>query len=187
MADPVSIGVMTVGSIAASALGGAMQAGGHRAMGQSEAAMYEYRAGIAEMNKKIAEQNADYERAAGGVQAQQVALKHRERIGLTKTAQGASGLDVNKGSQKLVRESQQGVAKHDQDMVRSNAARRAYAYEVEAVSEGHNANLARMGAQHARRGGNLKAMGSLIGTATGVADKWIAGYGSGSLKGIGIG
>lgn len=187
MADPVSIGVMTAISIGASAAGGLMQAKGHSALGASEAAMYQYKAGIAEMNKQIALQNAEYERAAGGVQAQMVALRHRERQGITKTAQGASGLDVSSGSAKLVRDSQAAVAQHDQGMVRSNAARRAYAYEVEAVTEEHNANLAKMGAKHSLMKGKYGAIGSLIGTAAGVSGK-IAGAGqSGAFGAFGGG
>ena len=113
-----------------------------------EASQYEYqsnvaqyRSAVAQTNANIADQNATYERDVGEISAQQSGMKSRAELGAMKAQQGASGIDVNSGSSVDVRESMIELGTYDQAMIRSNAAHKAYAYEVEATQDRAQADL----------------------------------------------
>src|SRR5437879_3754547 len=168
MADPISLGLLAVSAVGTVA-GGLTQAAGARAAGDAQARQYQYQAGVADMNKKVADQNRDYAFAAGEVEAQQSGMKTRQEIGTQKTIQSASNLDVNTGSGADVRESQGAVGQENQNLIRSNAARRAYGYEVEAANATAQGQVYRMSADNARTAADYKVASSIIGTATSVA------------------
>jgi len=127
-----------------------------------------YQAGVAELNRKISLQNAAYERQVGRVEAQRVGMKYGQEIGRTRAIEGASNLDVTKGSPAAVQASEHALALQDQATTRANAARRAYGYETQATQYEAQRKLA-----------NAKAAwtipSSIIGTASSVADKWMMG------------
>src|SRR5438046_728171 len=116
MADPVTLGVAGI-SAGATILGGLNQAEGAKnqaaaaqfqgqaalLQGKAQSDLYNYQAGVALLNKQIAEQEADYARKAGEVQAQTSDMQTRFKIGITKAVQGASGLDVGGSSAQAVR------------------------------------------------------------------------------------
>jgi len=115
-----------------------------------EASQYEYnanvanyRAGVAKINADIAKQNASYERDVGEIQAEQSGMKTRADLGAMKAHQGASGLAINTNTAAHVRESMIEIGAYDQAMIRSNAARRAYGFEVEATQDLAQADLYR--------------------------------------------
>lgn len=179
MADPATLaGVGMAGSVAQGLLG----AFGANVKGEADASAYQYQAGIARINEGIAKSNADYERHVGEIQAQQEGMKTAQDIGGTKATQAGSGVDVNKGSAAAVRDTQLEVGQYDQAMIRSNAARKAYGYEVEAVSEEAKARMAESASSNARTGGKLGALTSLISAGGSVASKWMQ-YGSTFGKG----
>lgn len=171
MADPVTIGM------ALSAGGSLINAYGKASSGESTASMYQYQAGVAQMNKKIALQNADYARVTGEVEAQGSGMKTRALVGEIKAHQGASNIDVNSGSGVAVRDSQLEVGYQNQSIIRSNAARKAYGYEVEAAQAESQSQIYTMAARGSKTGGYIGAISSLIGGAGSVADKWYQ-YGS---------
>src|SRR5262245_10885336 len=138
MADPVTIGIAGLGM---TAMGSAVGAYGEWFGGESKGAMYDYQAGVALMNKQIAEQNAKYALYAGEVQAQQAGMKARYQIGEAKATQAASGLDVGSGSAAAVREGMYKIAQQDIGIIRTNAAKQAYGYQVEAASKQAEAEL----------------------------------------------
>jgi hypothetical protein len=185
--DPVSIGVMTAVSMAASAGGAFMSAKGAATQSQgaqqsalAQAGMYNYQAGVAKVNAQIARQNADYETNVGEVQAQQSGMKTRAQLGEIKAGQGASGLDVNSGSAVAVRESAQELGTYDASVIRSNAAKRAYGYEVEATQNESQAALFGMSAANAtsaagiaKETGGINVATSLLTGASSVSSKWM--------------
>src|SRR5215471_3330383 len=128
MADPITaIGLgSTVMSGVVGAVGGVMG-------GQAQSNMYNYQAGIANLNATIAKQNAAYETALGEQQAQAQGMKTRATISQTRANQGAGGLDVNSGSNLQVRQSEAELGSYDMALIRNNAARRAYGQEVVAT------------------------------------------------------
>src|SRR6266702_1104129 len=129
MADPVSMAVVGGGMAIA---GGIVGAVGSITGGYAQRQMYQYQAGVARMNQQIALQNAAYERQAGETEAQISGMKTRFQVGETKVAQSGSGLDVNRGSAVGVRRSEQEIGAFNEQMIRANAARKAYGYETQA-------------------------------------------------------
>ena len=182
MADPVSLG------LAATAAGGVTSAIGSIFGGQAQSSMYSYQAAVAQMNAEIARQNAAYELALGESQAQQQGMKTRGIISQTRANQGAGGLDVNTGTNAMVRQSELELGQFDQATIRSNAARRAYGDEVQAVQDTAQSQLDTMAASTSLTSGYLGAASSILGAGGSFASKWMQGqmYGaqaSGPLAG----
>jgi hypothetical protein len=160
-----------------------------------------YQAGVATINKSIAEGNATYAREVGEVEAQQSGMKSRSDLGAMKVAQGASGLDVNYGSSVDVRESMIELGYYSEGVVRSDAARKAYGFEVEATQDQAQADIYRYTAQQneaqaanavqgagiveealpmeqqamalADKAKSIQIAGSIASTTASVASKWI--------------
>ena len=176
MVEPISMTAAVAGvGMAAGAAGGILGAFGSRAAGQAQANMYNYQAGVAQVNQKIAMQNAAYAREVGEVETQRVGMKGRSEVGVAKARQAGSGLDVTSGSPAMVRESMDLVNKQGQALTRSAAAKRAYGYEVEAMSQGAGATMAQMAGRESLRAGELGFYTSLLGTASSVSSKWLQG------------
>lgn len=171
----VSPTAMAKTSIAGSGLGTGLSVASALMGGSSSSKQYAYQAGIAQMNKKIALQNADYAREAGEGEAQAFGTKAAYRQGEIRTTQAASGLNVNSGSNLEVQQSQAKVDAQDMSTIRDNAARRAYGYETEAVNQEAKANAYKMAAKNAKTEGFLGAATSLVSGATSVASKWTQG------------
>jgi len=181
MADPVTI--MAGVGLGATALGGVTSAVGNWFGGESQGAMYDYRAGIALMNKQIAEQNANYAINAGEIKAEQAGMKARYEIGQQIAGGGASGLDVRSGSKAAVTAGMYKVAQQDLGIIRTNAAKEAYGYEVEAASDQAESELDKYAAKTSRTSGQIAAIGSLLGAAGSVSSKWI-GAGQAGIPGF---
>ena len=186
MADPVTMAGVGIGSTVASTFFGAMGAG---QSAQAQAGMYQYQSGMALLNKRIAEQNADYTREVGEVTAQREGMKTRAEIGTTKATQAGRGLDINVGSPADVRASEAELGEHNQAVIRSDFAKKAYGFEVEAAKETAQAGMYQTAAAQSRRAGSLNMLSSIIGGASSVASKWsqasTAGIGSSSGYGPG--
>lgn len=163
MADPISI--MTMISMGAAAAGGGISAFGRMQEGAATAEMYKYKAAVAQ-------QNAAYQRAAGEVAAQRAGMKSRFEMGQALAAQGASNLDVARGSAPLVRQGMQDVARQEQDIIRSDYARRAWGEEAEA-------KLDVAAGTQAKKAGYIGAVSSILGAASSVSDKWLTGRAAG--------
>lgn len=170
MADPAT---MTVASMGTNVLGGVIKGVGSIFGGSAKSSMYKYQAGVAQANAEIARRNAQYTRTVGEREAQRVGMKSRFDIGQQMVVQSGRGLDVMSGSALATRESQEEIGAHDQATVRSNAMRRAYGYEVEAVNKQNEAKMYGKAAQRSRLASFLEAGGSILGSATSVASKWM--------------
>ena len=178
-----------------------------------EANKSKYLAGVADINKEIAKANANYSRDVGEVEAQLAGMKAHADMGEMIAQQGASGISVNSGSSTKVRESMVEIGQYTQTVIRSSAAKKAYGYEVEAMQYGSQADIYRYTAeQHEAQAENaitasnmtksslglqqqamsnvdtaknINIMGSLVGTAGSVANKWTEGSYSGLTSAIG--
>lgn len=171
--DPGSI------ALAATAGGGIMKAIGSFMGGEAQSDMYNYQASVAQVNKKIAEQNADYAIRTGEVTAQREGMKGRYEFGAMKTAKAASGFSVNSESNANLLDSKEAINSYNQSLIRSNAAKQAYGYKVEAMNASAQSQIYKMAASNAETQGIIGGIGSLVGTAGSVADKWIAGTNAG--------
>lgn len=172
MADPATIGM--IGGAGASIAGGLISAAGARQSGRAAQQMGMFQAGIASINAQIARQNANYIRQQGEVQAQRFGMGARAKMGDIVSAQGASGLDVGSGSAKMVQESYKVVSDMDMAQIRSNAAKAAYDYDIQAQSHDLESIGHLMGVENAKKATSLNVMSSIIGSASSVADKWMA-------------
>lgn len=176
MAAPTAIGAIGLGS---SLVGGIFKGIGASERADANAAMYSYQAGIAEYNRKVALQNADYSRMVGEQKAMLYGMKAGQEYAGAKAGRAASGLDVNSGSSVDVLNSIRSVAKIDTDQIRANAAKTAYDYEVAASGDAMQAQVYNMASSNARRAGEIDMMGSIIGTAESVSSKWLQGRSAG--------
>ena len=141
--------------------------------GFADAASYKYQAGVAAVNQKIAMQNAEFSRAVGESKAEISGIKTAQEVGKTKVAQGASGFRAGEGSGAKVIESEQMIGAAEQNTIRSNAARAAYGHEVEALNFGAQSTLYSRASSNAKVSAFIDAGSSLLGGASGTADKWM--------------
>jgi hypothetical protein len=168
-----------------------------------EANKSKYLAGVADINKEIAKANAIYVKEETNVEVTDAAMKIHSDMGEMIAQQGSSGLSVNTGSSVKVRESMIQIGQHTQDIIRASGAKKAYGYEVEAAQYGAQADIYRYTAQqheaqaenaitaagitksslglqqqamsNVDTAKNINIMGSLVGTAGSVANKWTEG------------
>lgn len=187
--DPISLGISaaTLASLstAASVAGGVTTAAGAVAGGVASYNAYSYKAQVAQNNAAVAKQNATYAMAVGEIEAQNQGIKDRYQMGRILTSQAASGFDVNTGTPLAVRESQQGVNARNQMMIRSNASRKAYGYEVEATNFANEAQASEAAGTNALVAGGINALGSVVGTTATVSDKWLS-YSKAGIEGYGV-
>lgn len=153
-------------------LGAGIKAQGALQEGQAKLEQNQFQAGIAQKNKQIALQNADYSRKVGEVDAQTSGLKTAQVLGQQKASQGGSGLDVNFGSAVQVRDSTHEIGWHDQQVIRSDSARRAYAFEQEASTQEIQSQMYTRAGANAVQAGNINAASSILGGITSVTDKF---------------
>jgi hypothetical protein len=134
--------------------------------------MYNYQAAVAQQNREINLQNADYARHKGEAEAQQRGLAEKAREGSIIAGLGASNLDVNSGSAKDVIQSQEELGSFNQSMIRSNAAKTAYGFEVSAAGNEAEGSALRASASNAETASEFRAASSILGGASSVASKW---------------
>lgn len=155
-----------------SAYGSILQGEGTSLSDNAQASANMYKANVALLNKQVMQQNAAWATEAGEAQAQVSGLKSRQQIGRTMATQAASGLDVNSGSNKAVRDSQVASAQYDQNVIRWDAAKTAYGYEVKATQDQAEANLDQASAANEREAASLAMTTSYINAGASVASKF---------------
>lgn len=173
MADPISM--VAIGSMAATAIGSGVSAYGSMQSGAAKSNMYQYQAQVARINKQIQEQNEAYARDEGEVAAQQAGMKYRDVRARTMAAQSHSGIDVNRGTGVNVRESEVKVGQQEQAIIRADAAKRAYGFDLEAMQAEHQGVAYEYAAKDSKSAGTLGAISSLVSGAASVGSKWM-GY-----------
>jgi hypothetical protein len=169
--DPVSMAVISAGVGLAGAgtsfMGSQEQA--QAAQVQAQAAQVQaqatsenaaYQAQVAKNNAAIASQDARFDIQAGETAAVNKGMKTRAAVGQEKAAQGAAGIDVNTGSAADVRAGEAAVGMLDASTIRSNAAKAAYAKEVEATSDTAQSQLLTAESSQALQGGALASEGA---------------------------
>jgi hypothetical protein len=172
MADPITLGtVAAVGT----AGGGIVQGLGAKMSGDAQASAYRYKAGVALLNKQINEQNASWALESGGIKGEEAGLKAGQEKGESLAVMGASGMDVNSGSNAVVRDTQTKVAQFDQNVIAWNAAKTSWGFESKAATDQAEANLDIVAADDASRAGTISMIGSFLGAAGSVAGKWYQG------------
>ncbi len=176
MVDPVTLGVT---ALVATAAGGVVGGLGAQEAGQAAAGASSYKAGVALLNKQVADQNASWAVQAGETQSVVKGLKDRQSIGQQKTVQAASGFDVNTGTGERVREDMSTASAFDQNVIRWDAAKTAYGYEVQGAADTAQSRLDLMSADQERTAGDIGELTSFINAGASVAGKWSQGKSTG--------
>jgi hypothetical protein len=121
-----------------------------------------YQAQVAANNAKIATTNANLTTESGETAVGTQELKNRATIGATKAGEAASGVDVNSGSFVAARAGEAEVGALDAATIRSNAARQAYGFKVQAQSDTAQSQLDTSESKQAASAAPLSAVGSLL-------------------------
>lgn len=147
--------------------------------GFSKAGMYNYQAGIAEINSRIEKQNADYSYNTGEIQAQEAGMKTAAQVGQTMTRQAAGNIVVGAGSSADVVASEQKLGALDRSLIFRDAAHAAYGHIVQSDIDKAQAGAYKSAATASIIGGILGGIGSLASGASSVASKWYQGESTG--------
>ena len=171
MADPVTA-VAAVG-IGATLASGFMTAAGDLFGGAAQGKMYEYQAGVARMRSQVADQNARWAINAGETNAQISGMHTRFQVGQIRAGQGASNIAPSSPSSTNVRAGQTEVGQIDENVIRTNAARRAYGFQVESAADIAEAGALSTASATARTASYISAASSVLGAAGSVSSKWL--------------
>lgn len=148
---------------AAAVIGGGVGAYGAIESGNAAASAASYQNQVAQNNAIIANQNAQQATAAGEAQVTQSQLKTAATIGAIKTDQAASGLDVNSGSNVDVQSSAKELGELDALTIRNAAARQAYGYQTQSMSDVASGQLLSAQSSQDLTAGMFGAGGSILG------------------------
>lgn len=156
----------------------AMSALGQIQQGKAANASAKYNAQVQENNAKVLRDNAALAGAEGSANSERQQMKTRATVGGFKAAQAANGIDVNSKSAVDVRSSAAELGQLDAITIRSNAARKAYGYETEAVNSESQAALDRASGKFAKQASYIGAASTILGGATkgqtdGVWSSWL--------------
>jgi hypothetical protein len=167
MADPVSLAAIGIGS---SVAGGGVGAIGSILSGQAQGKQASYQAGVARTNAVIAQQDANYALGSGEVEAQQSGERTRFQVGATKVGFGAG--NVAGASTNRVLASETEIGQQNEGIIRANAAKRAYGFNVSAAEDTAQSKVYDRAASNDVTAGDIGAVSTILGTVGSVASKW---------------
>ena len=169
MADPVTLAGVGLGSTLA---GGLASAFGSEYSGKAAAGMYNYQAGVADVNATLAKQDAVYAESAGEVEAQQSGMKTRTQVGQTRADFAAGNVNAGTGTAGKVIASETEIGQFEQAQIRQNAAYRAYGFNVKGAEDVAQAGAYRTAAATSTTAGDIGAVSSILGSVGSVSSKW---------------
>lgn len=94
-----------------------------------------YQTSLANTNAAMAKLKAAQTLQAGDLAASRQNLKTQSAIGTSRAMGGASGVDVNSGSEAMSRESIGTIGAIDESTIRNNAARAAWGYQTQVIND----------------------------------------------------
>lgn len=156
-------GELATAGLLTSVAGAGVGAYGAIKQGEATSAADKYNAQIAANNAQIATQSANYAGAAGTAQAEQAGLQSRAKLGAIVANEGASGVDINSGSNLQVQSSARELGELNAITIRSNAARTAYGYQVQGANDTAQSQLDTFAANNATTAGDIGAGSSVLG------------------------
>lgn len=141
--------LLMIASTAVAGYGQMQQSAAAQAAANAQAQAMNYNAQVAEMNAQISDRRAKDALERGAEEEKKFRLKAAQLQGRQRAALAANGVDLTFGSPLDEMVDTATLAELDALTIRSNAAREAYDFEVQAVNQRAGANLERMGAQGA--------------------------------------
>lgn len=131
-----------------------------------------YQAAVATRNAALMQQNAFAATQAGNYQAETELEKGGQVVGKEIAGYGASNIDVNVGTPKLVEGSTRTISALDAAMAHYNAAREAYGYKVQAASDTATAGLEKSAGIGSLLSGIAGAGSSIVGGASSLSGRY---------------
>lgn len=164
----------SIGSLSAGSL---ISAGGAIIGGISALAAGNYQKQVADMNAKIAKDNAARAEQRGQVEQQMSDQRAAGAFGEQVAAQSATGISLTSRSAIASRKSSRELGRLDALNIRQGADVEAYNYQVDAVNQKAQGTLAQASGINGFLGSFFKAGGSLIGDSSSLSDpgKYTAG------------
>lgn len=151
-----SLPYLSLASAGISALGSLSQS-------RASAASAGYNAQVAAQNAQIQTQNAQFAGSQGEQEVGAEGAKNKARAAATLAQQGASGVDVNTGSDVSVRESEAKIGMLNALTIRSNAAKQAYGFQTASASQTGESQLLKSQQKSDTTGGYLSAAANVLG------------------------
>jgi len=151
-------------------------AAGQKQQADASAAASNYNSKVQDMNATLSERRARDALERGKLEEQQKRNEVAQISGRQKAGMAANGVDLSFGSPLDVLVDTATMGELDALTIRSNSAREAYDYRVQAVNGRADANLSRMNASATKKGGNLAAFGTLL---SGAGKAYGQAYGQG--------
>lgn len=167
-----TISVPAAIGLAATVLAAGVSAYGSIQSSNASSASSQYQAQVSANNAKIADQNAEYAKAAGERQVNQQQFKTAALVGSIKAQQASEGLDVNSGSNLDVQSSAKELGELDAITVRNAAARQAYGYQAQSMSDVAQGQLQEAKASSDSTAGLFGATSSVLGGVSSSANTY---------------
>ncbi|MGD0106397.1 MAG: hypothetical protein ABSC06_20515 [Rhodopila sp.] len=153
-------------------LGAGVAGYGAISSGEASQASANYQSQVAANNATIANQNALAATAAGNAQAEQSRMKTNATIGAQMAGQASSGIDVGSGSALDVRTSQKELGELDVLTIRNTAARQAYGYQTQSMSDTAQSGLDTAQGGFAATAGDIGGVSSILSGAASAGSKY---------------
>lgn len=170
-----------LGSLASTIGGGIFGAIGGILGGQDAAKAAKYNARMEAQNAAVAKVNANIAGEAGAEQAAISSQKTREEAGAVRATRAASGIETNSGSGVDVDASVRELGQLDAMTIRSNAAKEAYGYQVQAANHMAQSNLDKEEASNDLEAGWVKGAGTFLGSVADAGDQYSKFLAAGAL------
>lgn len=142
-----------------------MGAAGAIQQGQATAAANTYSAQVQDMNATLADRRAKDAIARGQVDEQRKRQQVAQVRGQQTAAMAANGVDLSFGSPLDTIVDTSVLGELDALTIRTNSAREAYDFKVDAVNKRSGAGMSRMQADNAVTGSYMNAAGTILGGA----------------------
>ena len=162
----MALGTAALIGLGISAVGTALSARGQLKAGAAAREAGELEAGRLEYNARIAELQAADAVERGAEAESRFRASVRGLIGRQRAALAASGVDISSGSARDVQVDAAELGELDALTIRSNAAREAWGYGVQATDFRLQADAARRTGRSAQTAGRIGAATTILGTGS---------------------
>ncbi len=167
----MGIETMAIASLAMTAAGAGLGAIGEANRAQAQAGQANYLSQVARTSQIAARRNAELARQQGEVDAGRQQLKTAQLEGSQRAALASQGGDVNSGSPLDILGDTARAGYTDAATLRSNAAQKAYNYEIQANDAAGSANDDTFQATNATANLPYTIGSSLLGSASSIAGR----------------
>lgn len=108
----------------------------------------DYEKSVADTNAKLADIQAEQSLNIGDAEVARRNAETKRQVGSARAIQGASGVDVNSGSNAAVQRSIDYAGKIDELTIKNNAMRLAWGYKTQAIQDRFKGEIAQMTAKN---------------------------------------